>query len=128
MVQLNTKLSDNDINCMWNDILKIFTVLIIINFLSYIVDDAETVFDDKFFKLLLYTAIGIFAYYFIVKQYWGNNEKFANRMTPLLINQQQQQPCQQRSYKQQSDPDNIMPILKKPYSKSKKNKVVRFRE
>lgn len=62
------KMTKFESSLMWDDIVKILTILIVYHILSYMIDDKGDFFGEDILKLMLYTTTGIIVYHLIIKK------------------------------------------------------------
>lgn len=61
------KLSKEGIVLMTKDIIKLITVAIVYQILSYIIDNEISILDEYFLKKLTYLIIGLIIYHILIK-------------------------------------------------------------
>lgn len=81
---------------MWEDIVKYVSIIFIVHFLLYTIDDRGQLFDEFVVKLLIYVTIGLVIYHMIIKQFIEKTDKLDKPQTPSQI--PSQIPFQNSSY------------------------------
>lgn len=59
-------LSKTEVSSLVNDTLKILTMIVVYNILTYAIDNNSELFDENTLKLMLYLTIGIIIYHVVI--------------------------------------------------------------
>lgn len=76
---------------LWEDIVKYISIILIIHFLLYAVDERVQLFDEFIVKLLIYVTIGLITYHMIIKKFMtktdekNNSQQSQSLINPILI-------------------------------------------
>ena len=69
---------------LWEDIVKYVSIILIVHFLLYAVDERAQLFDEFIIKLLIYVTIGLITYHMVIKKFVTKKDKSSQLSQPLM--------------------------------------------
>lgn len=74
MINLCLGITKDEAHNMLNDIVKMITMILVVHFLSYSIDNQGTFLDIKIVKLLLYVTISMVIFNLVIKRVINKND------------------------------------------------------